>query len=81
MTKTVCGDERVGYSGQGSERGDISGYDDDIRRYISRYDGYERCDKSVDDGRLGSRSKDTRHSSSRNIVETVDVDWRCGYRS
>ena len=41
--------ERVGYSGNGNERGDVSGNDGGERRDISDYDGDDRGDDiSVD---------------------------------
>ena len=39
-----------------------------------------RGDIIFDDGRSGSRFKDTRKNFSRNIEETVGGDWRGGYR-
>ena len=33
------------------------------------------------DGRGGTRSQDTRHSSYRNCISRVDVEGRCGYKS
>ena len=58
----------------------MSGDDGDNRRNIIRDDGGERCDIGVDDGRCGSRSQDTSHSSSRKHGETVDGYLRGGYR-
>ena len=52
----------------------------DRRRNISSDNGDNRGNISVGDVRCGSRSKDTSHSSSRNMVETDDGDYKSGYR-
>ena len=44
-------------------------------------DGGKSGDISVDNNRHGFRSQYIHHSYSRNRVETVDDDWRGGYRS
>ena len=72
--------ERVGYIGHGNDKGDMSGNDGDERRDISGDDGENMGSISVYDGRHGFKSQETRHSYSHNCEETVDGDWRGGYR-
>ena len=67
IDENVHGGDRVAYSGHGASRGDISCNDDDGRLNRSRDDGDNRGDRSVDDVRCGSRSKETIHSSSINM--------------
>ena len=54
-------DERGGYSGHGYDKDDISCGDGNGRRNIRHDDGDLRGDIIFDDGRRGSRSKDTSH--------------------
>ena len=49
-------------------------------KYISRDDGEDRGDISVDGGRCRFWSHEISQSSSRNCGETVDGYWRGGYR-
>ena len=61
VDENVCEDDRGEYSGFGYDKGDI-GYDDgDGRRNISLDGSYFRDDIRVDNGIIGSRSKDTSH--------------------
>ena len=71
--------ERVQYSGNGDERGDMSVKNGDERQFRSCDDSDDRLDISVDYGRRGFRSQDTSHSSSLNNGVTVDGYWisRC----
>ena len=64
--KKIHEDERVGYSGHGNEIGNVSGDDDDERRYISGDDVDDIDDISGGDGRHGFRFQETSHSSSPN---------------
>ena len=54
-------------------------YGDEKQCIIGDY-GDDRGDISVYDGRSGFRYQETSHSSSRNCGESVDGDFRCGYR-
>ena len=67
VDENVHGDERVGYSGHGADRCDISCDNGDGRRNISRDDGDKRGGRSVDDDGCVSSSKYTIHYSTRNI--------------
>ena len=49
------GNERIGYSGHGNQRGDMRVDDGDERRDIRGDDGENRGYISVDDGRRGFR--------------------------
>ena len=64
---SVHSDERVGYSGHGNERYEISG----------GY-GFERSDISGDDRRRGFRYHEITHSYFCNFGEIVDVDGKGG---
>ena len=59
VDQNICVGDRVGYSGDGSQRGDISLDNGDGRRNISRDHGDMWKDVIVNYGRYGSRSKDT----------------------
>ena len=59
---------------------DMSGKNDDKRRDIIHYYGDERGDISVDDEIRGFWSQETSQYPPSNHGETVDGDWRCGYR-
>ena len=79
--ENIHGDERVGYGGHGSNRGDISCYDCDRRLNRSRDNGDKRGVISADYGILLYRSKEIIHSSSINMEENSDGDWRGGCMS
>ena len=81
VDKNVHGDKGVGYSGHDTERGDISGNDGYGRRNIRCDNGDNRGGLNVYDARCGSRSKETIHTSSSNIGQTVGGDYRGGYLS
>ena len=81
VDENIYEDKIGGYSVHGYDKGDISCYDGYGRKNISRYDDDLRDDILVDGGRREYSSKDTRHFSSRNIVETFGGDCICGHRS
>ena len=73
-------DEKLGCSGNGAKKGDIScKYGDGRIKRVHDY-GDKRGDISFYDDTHRSRSKETSHSTYQNMRETVDGDCRGGYR-
>ena len=74
--ENVHEDKIGGYSGHGYENCDISCDNGGGRRNKLFDNGELWGDIRVDDGRRGSKSKETIHFYSHNIVENVGGNWR-----